>query len=49
MKNNKLVIFICILLVLIITLVVFANFTVAPYVTNIEINESKKYDDKLFL
>ena len=49
MKNNKLVIFICILLVLIITLVVFANFTVAPYVTNIEINESKKYDDKVII
>lgn len=49
MKKNKLVIFICILLILIVSLIVIANFKVAPYVTNIEITESKKYNDKVII
>ena len=49
MKSNKLVIFILVLIMLIISLVVVANFKVAPYVTNIEINESKKFNDKVIV
>ena len=49
MKGNKLGLFVLILLVLIISLIVVANFKVAPYVTNIEINESKKFNDKVIV
>ncbi len=49
MKSNKLVIVILILIMIIVSLVVVANFKVAPYVTNIEINESKKFNDKVIV
>ena len=49
MRNSKLIVFLAIVFICVIFLIIYANFTVAPFVTNIEINESKKFEDKVIV
>ncbi len=49
MKNYKWLVIVVIILLVFIVLSIYANFKVAPYVTNIEITESKKFNDKVIV
>ncbi len=49
MRNSKLIVLLAIVFICVIILIIYANFAVAPFVTNIEINESKKFEDKVIV
>ena len=49
MKGNKLAKFAITILFILVILVVYANFSIAPYITDIEILESYKYEDKVII
>ena len=49
MKKYKWLVVIVIMLLVFIVLSIYANFKVAPYVTNVEITESKKFNDKVIV
>lgn len=52
MKNvgkNILISMLVILFIIFVILIIIANFTLVPFVTNIEINESKRFEDKVII
>ena len=46
-KKNIITSILTIVVLILIIGVIISNYTVAPYVTNIEISDSKRYEDKV--